>query len=537
MTPRTRRWVLAGAGLAVVIIVGLAVFVLLPGDDPTPAPAAGRRAEPSVAPPRPTQLQVADEFLAAFAKGDAAAAAALTDDTAGAAKVLAAVRQGLAPTAVKASRTGAQGDTVSFAVTWTLGPERVWTYDSAMTVARSGEDWRVHWDPALVHQKLTAERGLTVLGQVGQPAVLDRDGAPLLVWQANGPTAADPGLAPVLAPAMARLAREQGGANGWHVALVDAAGTEVERLAGSAGESKPLTASLSIGVQQAAQAAVDSVGQAARLVAIRPSTGDILAVAQNGPAGTEPRALNGLYAPGSTFKITTATAALMAGTATPDTVLPCPGSITIGTRTIPNDDGFALGDVPMHTAFARSCNTTFGKLAADLGPAALSEAAGRLGLGSDFVVPGITTEAGAVEPAPSTAQRVENGIGQGTVRLSPFGVALMSATVASGRAVVPRLWRDLDTAVTVGYQPPPKAVLDAVRAMMREVVTSGTGKGVAGRGAVFGKTGTAQFGDGSAAHGWFTGYRGDLAWAVLVESAGSSGPAVAVSSAFLGATR
>ncbi|HEU5471849.1 MAG TPA: penicillin-binding transpeptidase domain-containing protein [Actinophytocola sp.] len=531
MTPLAKRWVLGVLVGTCAVIVTLAVVVVWPtkpvGANTGPATSA------SVTAPAPPTSDVAGAFLAAFAKGDATAAAALTDDPQAAAGTLSSVWRGLAPQSVIAERAAPDpaATEVPFTVTWTFGPQRVWTYPSTLSLT---EARRVRWTPALVHPKLAAGHGLVLRGSTGQPAVLDRDGTPLLVWQADGPAVVDPALAPLLLPAMARVAREQGGANGWHVALTDAAGTELERLAGSGGEGKPLASVLSIPVQRAAQAAVDSVAAPARLVAIKPSTGDILAVAQNGPAGAEPRALNGLYPPGSTFKIATATAALQAGVATPDTVLPCPGSLTIGQRTIPNDNGFALGDVPLHSAFARSCNTTFGQLAADLGPDALSTAAGQLGLNADFTIPGLTTEAGAVEPAQGNAQKVENGIGQGTVRASPFGVALMSATVASGRAVVPRLWRDLATEVTAGYQPPPRAVLDRVRAMMREVVTAGTATAIGRRGAVFGKTGTAQFGDGSAAHGWFTGYRGDLAFAVLVESAGSSAPAVAASSAFLG---
>src|SRR5439155_24558529 len=108
-------------------------------------------------------------------------------------------------------------------------------------------------------------------------------------------------------------------------------------LGPAGGPAKPLTTTLSLPVQAAAQAAVDSAPKGAILVAIQPSTGEILAVAQNSAAGDKPAALNGMYPPGSTFKIATATAALQNGVG-PDTVLPCPGKITIGTRTIPNAD-------------------------------------------------------------------------------------------------------------------------------------------------------------------------------------------------------
>jgi hypothetical protein len=210
-------------------------------------------------------------------------------------------------------------------------------------------------------------------------AVLDRDGKPFLVWQGSVVQPADPGVAPLLTSGMTRVAGEQGGKDGWRVVLIDAAGTELERLAGADGVSKPITTTLSITTQRAAQAAVDSASQPAMLVAIEPSTGEILAVAQNAASGSDAKALHGLYPPGSTFKIATATAVLEAGAADINDVLPCPGEVTVGTRTIPNDDHFALGDVPLHTAFARSCNTTFAQLAGGLGAAALSDAASQLG--------------------------------------------------------------------------------------------------------------------------------------------------------------
>ncbi|PRC51714.1 penicillin-binding protein, partial [Mycobacterium sp. ITM-2017-0098] len=86
--------------------------------------------------------------------------------------------------------------------------------------------------------------------------------------------------------------------------------------------------------------------------------------AQNAPADAQgPIALTGLYPPGSTFKTVTVSAALQAGQVTPDSRRCCPGTENIEGRQIPNDDNFELGDVPLHTAFARSCNTTMGRLA------------------------------------------------------------------------------------------------------------------------------------------------------------------------------
>lgn len=270
------------------------------------------------------------------------------------------------------------------------------------------------------------------------------------------------------------------------------------------------------------------------LVAIQPSTGEILAVAQNSTAGRDPLALYGHYEPGSTFKIVTATAALTGGLATADTPVPCPGKATIGTRQITNDDSFELGTVPLHRAFAASCNTSFSQLAADLPATALPESAAYFGLASDFTVAGITTNTGKIPPSDSVPARVEAGIGQGQMQASPFGMALVAATVANGRTPVPRLIREIPTGGEAPA-PLPGGVAGALRSMMGEVVTGGTSRELAGYGGVRGKTGTAQFGDGTRSHGWFVGYRGDLAFSVLVVNGGSSKVAVAATGTFLGA--
>jgi cell division protein FtsI/penicillin-binding protein 2 len=205
-------------------------------------------------------------------------------------------------------------------------------------------------------------------------------------------------------------------------------------------------------------------------------------------------------------------------------------------RWIPNNDEFDLGTVPLHTAFARSCNTTFARLAADLPAAALPGAARQLGLGMDFVMAGATTVTGSVPAGHTTVARAEAGFGQGAVVASPFGMALVAAAVAKGALPTPILIRG--TTTTADASPPsvPAAVTDPLRAMMREVVTTGTGHVLARSGEVYGKTGTAQFGDGTHSHGWFVGYRGDIAFAVLIVDAGTSTLAVQAAARFLDAT-
>ncbi|MDU0290618.1 penicillin-binding transpeptidase domain-containing protein [Saccharothrix longispora] len=342
----------------------------------------------------------------------------------------------------------------------------------------------------------------------------------------------------VLPAIRGHVEEEIGGRAGVRVHTVGPAGDEVETLHEQQPEpARAVKTVLSRAVQTAAEDALEPVPQAAMLVALSASTGDVLAVAQNAPADAEgPVALTGQYPPGSTFKVVSAAAAIGTGRATADTPLPCPGRTTIdGRRIVPNDRDFDKGTIPLRSAFAFSCNTTFAELAAGMAPDALTKAADSFGLGVDYEIPAITTITGSVPPATDVVERAEDGFGQGKVLASPFGMAVVAATTASGAVPVPTLIEGRETKADHSPTPPPPAVLEPLRAMMREVVDYGSAPQLKPYGDVRGKTGTAQFGDGVNSHGWFVGYRGDVAFATLVVGANSSGPAVEATARFLAA--
>jgi cell division protein FtsI/penicillin-binding protein 2 len=177
----------------------------------------------------------------------------------------------------------------------------------------------------------------------------------------------------------------------------------------------------------------------------------------------------------------------------------------------------------MSRAFASSCNTTFAELSSRMPPRGLSQTATRYGMGLDYTVDGISTVTGSVPPTVDLAERTEDGFGQGKVLASPFGMALVAATVAAGKTPVPQLIAGRPTTVedsNIPDTPISPKMIDALRPMMRLVVTNGTAKDIAGCGEVYGKTGEAEFPGGS--HSWFAGYRGDLAFAALIVGGGSS---------------
>ncbi|MEU0090224.1 penicillin-binding transpeptidase domain-containing protein [Kribbella sp. NPDC006257] len=298
---------------------------------------------------------------------------------------------------------------------------------------------------------------------------------------------------------------------------------EVFKQTGKPGAAVKTT--LDTNLQRFAEAALATSKLPASLVAIQPSTGQILAAA-NGPTATNyNRAFQGHYAPGSTFKIVTSAALLGVGE-TKDTVLPCSNTINVFGKTFKNYDALAsYGNGTMEKAFNVSCNTAFisqhGKLPAD----GMTKAAAMFGLGQELKV-SIPAYGGEV-PAPKDAvAEAASMIGQGTVTASPLGMALVAAAVKNGTAMKPVLVPGKDPAGAAAAPLPP-ATTNALRAMLRSTVVNGTGKILAGNGAVSAKTGTAEVVSNGKVitNGWMVGYRGDVAFAVIVEGGTSGGHA------------
>ncbi|MRJ75909.1 penicillin-binding protein [Aeromicrobium sp. SMF47] len=285
-------------------------------------------------------------------------------------------------------------------------------------------------------------------------------------------------------------------------------------------------------LQAAADDILGDVDPASAIVAVRPSTGELLAVASGPGGGGNDTATSGRYAPGSTFKIATALAFLRSGV-TPSTKVPCTPTVTVDGRTFKNYSDYpssALGKVSLTTAIANSCNTamiaTMNKAPQDR----LADAAYALGLGRDVDL-GVPAFLGSVPDTAKGTERAASMIGQGRIEASPLAMAVVAASVQDGRLVTPVLLPDLKPKDTSAPAKPLKAQeATSLADMMRAVVTDGSGRfllDVPGP-PVGAKTGTAEYGDEvpPRTHAWMIGTQGDLAVSVFVGD-GDSGSATA----------
>lgn len=344
----------------------------------------------------------------------------------------------------------------------------------------------------------------------------------------------DPGFAPdIMSRVRSIVGDDLQGSAGWQVAIVNPEGNALGEVARQdADVARAARISIDYSVQRAAQDAVNrQQGRKAMIVAIRPSTGEILAVAQSPEADKDGDvALMGLFPPGSTFKVITAAAGFEDSGLNPDTPVPCPGTMNIYGRVVTNYNTFALGTTPLRNAFAQSCNTTFADISTKLQPGQLADVARQFGIGLDYKIPGLDTVTGQVPHGQTPLERTEAGYGQGLDLVSPFGVALMSATAAAGKLPTPVLVQGHPA--TASQNPPAlsQATIDKLREVMRAVVTSGSGRGSTVPGELFAKTGEAEINEGS--HSWFTGYRDDIAFASLIVLGGGSERAVAMTNDF-----
>ena len=373
---------------------------------------------------------------------------------------------------------------------------------------------------------LTADLGAHVVGTVGPITAeqLKRLGAPYTA-------ASQVGQSGIEAAYETQLAGEPTTT----LSVVDPSGSlQVATMAKAGGRpARPVVTTIDPGVQRAAESALAGVQQPAAIVAVRVSTGEVLAAVSRPTSRAFDLALAGSVPPGSTFKVVTA-AALLGKGSTPTTTLHCPDTVTVDGKVFRNFEHETLGDLSLQSAFAQSCNTAFVGASTGLGGTVLPGTAKLFGLGTS-IHPGLPAFGGSV-PAPATpVDLAATAIGQGKVLVSPLSMAGLAATVGSGSYHAPVLVAGSADA-KVAARPLPAGVAASLRSMMAEVVTSGTTAGAQLPPGTAGKTGTAEFGGGAnpATHAWFVGYRGDIAFAVLVYGGGVGGAVAApVAASFL----
>ncbi|MGI8899575.1 MAG: penicillin-binding transpeptidase domain-containing protein, partial [Nocardioides sp.] len=298
---------------------------------------------------------------------------------------------------------------------------------------------------------------------------------------------------------------------------VDGRSRELFRIEPEAGV--PLETTLDLGLQTLAERVLADVGPASALVAIAPSTGNLLAAASGPGGGGLSTATVGQYAPGSTFKVVS-TLALLRNGLTPESRVSCPATTVVDGKSFKNYDDYpatGLGTITLRQAVANSCNTAFitqRNRAEDLAGAAAA-----LGLGRDFDL-GFPAYFGQVPEAASETSAAAAVIGQGEVLASPMAMAAVAASVAGGRTVVPHLLPEFAPDADA-EQPLTESEAGVLRGLMRAVVTEGSGAplGDLPGPPVLAKTGTAEFGDEEPlkTHAWMIAVQGDLAVAAFVD--------------------
>jgi cell division protein FtsW (lipid II flippase) len=300
-----------------------------------------------------------------------------------------------------------------------------------------------------------------------------------------------------------------------------------------------------VGRVLAKYAARSATGHAAAVV-LNPDTGELLAVGSYPFPGVTAtasshadevealidRARFGLYPPGSTFKLVTATAALRHSPAFRNSTFICSlqGNGRVGAQvagTVVRDDVLDVhphGKIDMHDGLVQSCNAYFAQLAVRVGPTPLLDTAALLGIS-------VARDDSAARLRTTLPQA---GYGQGDVVATPLRMARVAAAIA-GRGIL----RDVRVEKTATAQAAGTHTLvspDAAATLgrsLRDAVLNGTGRSLRDHPwRIAGKTGTAEV-HGAQSHSWFIGYapygpaERRVAFAVLIENAGYGGGAAA----------
>ncbi|RAJ36080.1 penicillin binding protein [Kitasatospora sp. SolWspMP-SS2h] len=566
---------------AVLVGGGYGAYALVSGDS---GGAGAKKPRTVVAEPPSQELAAsgAKAFLDAWAKGDLFGAAKLTDDPDKAQAALQSFQDGVKPSAVhltvggpttapspaasKSASAAASAPASAPAATGSPAPTGVlesfkaslefaesgtpWNYDGVLGVVKMSDGTAaVHWAPGVIHPKLDAGETISVKPLYAAPsAVTDRKGKPLTGYasltgllnqlRAAAPQGGDPtdaGSGVVISPSApggTASGAPSGAATGTPGGTAGGSGSGGTEKLFTIKEPKPvpnLKLTIDAGLQAAAEQEVAATGKPSSLVAVEPSSGNILAYAFS-PSTGQNRAFSGATAPGSTMKVITSAALLEAGV-TPTSPMPCPETTMVTGKSITNDEPGAHPEYTLTDAFIHSCNTSFIEKGKDaLKPGSLPAIAKDVfGLGLVWKT-GLSNFDTDIPTEGNMAGAASEFIGQGRVRTNPLGMASVAATVQSGVFRQPILIPGTDQVKAARNLAP--GVLDSLRSLMVQTVRAGTAAEVkpalpAGSGA---KTGTAEVDNSPDANSWFTAYSGDLAVAAEVQGGGhgatAAGPAV-----------
>src|ERR1700760_3765978 len=306
--------------------------------------------------------------------------------------------------------------------------------------------------------------------------------------------------------------------------VVTAKGAPVATLATRRGRpGTPVKTTIDPAVQNAAEAALAGEKKSAALVAVDARTGSLLAVAQVNRGGYDQAVLGG-FPPGSTFKVLTSTALISKGL-TPASAASCPKTATVDGEVFNNAEGEGQVSDLLH-AFAQSCNTAFIQLATSkLQAADFPAVAAQYRLGKNISM-GTPAFSGSVPEPNDQADLAATSIGQGRVLVFPLNMAMVAAAVDTGTVRAPRLVAGAPDDSAATSQLPANVVTD-LHQMMAQVVATGTAAGQGLPGGTDAKTGTAEYGTGKPLKidAWLMGFKGNVAFAVLVtNSSGNGGP-------------
>lgn len=524
----------AGVLAVVVVIAGLYLTVVRHKAISTPATGM----IPTGATAQQDGQQIAAAFLLAWQNGGLAKAANYTNAPSAASAGLAAYARylhlhklTLTPEAVasaKGSTPALPRETVKYAISATVAgaggakaQRGTWRYHSSLVAYQGAKSpvWYIAWQPDVVAPNLTAK---TRVAAVAVPPtvtmVTDTSGQNITSY-------GDAGLS-TIAGLLTKAAPPGQGSSGLDVEIQTASGKTAGTLVKNSQAviiSPANIPSLATTISQSAEAAArTAVGmrKASSMIVIQPSTGKILAIANND--GYNDFALTAAVAPGSSMKVITSAALFNAGVLTPNSPVACPEAYTVQGITYHNDKHESQpAGTPFITDFAQSCNNAFSTQWPHLSGALASTAKQYFGLDQNWDI-GLTGLSASYFNAPASAsgsELAQEAFGEGQLTASPIAMASVAATVANGTFKQPYL---IGGTKQVTAKALPAATDAGLKQLMRAVVASGTAAGLGFGPTIYAKTGTADIQGQEQPNSWLIAFDSahDIAVGSLVVNAG-----------------